>query len=228
MTLQLPQSMEPGEWLRFCSTLATPTIAVVAVLHICLFLILRIWRKRDLQFLTETLDEFTHGLSNRSQLPRGTALENQVDAFLQDVGDVLADPRRQSDRQLCLNRLDILDQRRHYLNSIRFESAFHSARTMIEAYPLAGVLGTVLAIGSALQSDTTSGNAVGVNLVMERFGDSIWSTFAGLTAAVLLLFVSSLQEVHVARLAECRSGVREMIGRAKRELRLVAEQGDRP
>lgn len=227
MTLQLPHSMEPGEWLRFCSTLATPTIAMVAVLHLFLFLLLRTWRKRDLRQLTETLDEFTHGLSNRSQLPRGTALESQVDAFLQDVGDVLSDPQRQADRLLCLNRLDILDQRRNYLNSLRFESIFHSARTMIEAYPLAGVLGTVLAIGSALQSETSTGNTVGVNLVMERFGDSIWSTFAGLTAAVLLLFISSLQEVHVARLAECRSGIREMIGRAKRELRLVAEQGDK-
>jgi len=47
----------------------------------------------------------------------------------------------------------------------------NTARTMIEAYPLSGVLGTVLAIGSALQADAALQATSGVNLVMERFGD---------------------------------------------------------
>ena len=225
MTFELPQSMAAEELLRFFSALATPCIAALAVLHLIFFGILRIWRKRELVVLAETLDEFTRGLEQRSELPRNTPLEVQIDAFLQDVGDIISDPSRIAARHHCLNRLDILDQRRTYLNSLKFETAFHTSRTMIEAYPLTGVLGTVLAIGSALQSDTASGATVGVNLVMERFGDSIWSTFTGLSAAVVLLFVSSLQEVRVRRLAECRIATRDLVARAKRELRMSACAG---
>jgi biopolymer transport protein ExbB/TolQ len=76
---------------------------------------------------------------------------------------------------------------------------------MIEAYPLSGVLGTVLAIGSALQADAAQQAVSSVNLVMERFGDSIWSTFAGLLASVVLMFVSSLSEVRFAGLSEART-----------------------
>jgi len=116
--------------------------------------------------------------------------------------------------------LQILDEKRAYLDSLQFETAAHTARTMIEAYPLSGVLGTVLAIGSALQADSSGATRASVNLVMERFGDSIWSTFAGLFAAVILMFVSSLQEVRFARLTECRAAIRDMVARAKRELRM--------
>jgi biopolymer transport protein ExbB/TolQ len=118
--------------------------------------------------------------------------------------------------------MQVLDEKRSYLDSLKFETAAHTARTMIEAYPLSGVLGTVLAIGSALQADASGVSRASVNLVMERFGDSIWSTFAGLFASVILMFVSSLQEVRFARLTECRAGIREMISRTKRELRLAA------
>jgi len=118
----------------------------------------------------------------------------------------------------------ILDEKRRYLESLSFETATHVARTMIEAYPLAGVLGTVLAIGSALQTDAAVQSAVTVNVVMERFGDSIWSTFAGLSAAILLMFINSVLEIRFNRLTDSRTHVRDMVARAKRELGLSLRQ----
>lgn len=97
---------------------------------------------------------------------------------------------------------------------------------MIEAYPLSGVLGTVLAIGSALQTDASGQSASTVNVVMERFGDSIWSTFAGLFAAIVLMFINSILEVRFNRLTDSRRHVREMVARAKRELGLAAQRSE--
>ena len=87
----------------------------------------------------------------------------------------------------------MLDERRDYLQSMRFETAWNVARTMIEAYPLAGVLGTILAIGSALAADENASVAV----IVTQFGAAIWSTFAGLTAAIGLMLLHSLMQAVV-------------------------------
>ncbi len=145
-----------------------------------------------------------------------------------DISDILADPTRHSDRAECLRRLHILDEKRSYLDSLSFETSGNVARTMIEAYPLAGVLGTILAIGSALQpnSEGAAVNAAAtMNSIVSRFGDAIWSTFAGLCAAILLMFVNSMLEPRFARLTHSRAHVRDVVARAKRELGLAAIPG---
>lgn len=228
MPLQLPATQSLSDWLQFLSGLSTPIIVGFAVFHLLFFGWLRAWCRRDLRMLADTLDNYTRGLHHRSVLDRSASLQVQIDAFVQDVHDVLADSSRSADRRQCLERMRILDERRPYLDSLSFDTAVNTARTMIEAYPLSGVLGTVLAIGSALQADAASQAVSGVNLVMERFGDSIWSTFAGLLASVVLMFVSSLSEVRFAGLSEARQRVREMAARAKRELGLAAGLQESP
>lgn len=221
MSFHLPQSGNIGDWLQFFSSLSTLTIAICAVIHLLFFAVLRIWYGRDLKLIAGTLDDYTRGLKYRSVLDRSAPLTTQIDAFVQDVNDVLTDASRSEDRAECLRRMHILDEKRRYLESLSFETAANSARTMIEAYPLAGVLGTVLAIGSALQVDASADSVSAVNVVMARFGDSIWSTFTGLFAAILLMFVNSVLEIRFHRLTDSRTHVREMVARAKRELGLA-------
>ena len=224
MSFQIPQSASVGEWLQFFSSLSTPVIAVAALLHLLYFSFLRGWCARDLRVIAGTLDDYTRGLKHRSILERGVSLTTQIDAFVQDVNDVLSDSSRSDDRAECLRRMQILDEKRRYLESLSFETATHVARTMIEAYPLSGVLGTVLAIGSALQADAGAQSASTVNIVMERFGDSIWSTFTGLAAAIVLMFINSILEIRFNRLTDSRTHVREMGARAKRELSLASQR----
>ena len=143
---------------------------------------------------------------------------DQIDAFLADVSDVMDDPSKEADRRSLLLRINVLDEKRYYLGSLGFETVYNLCRTMIEAYPLAGVLGTILAIGSALQSTAGGGVETTLGLIVSRFGDAIWSTFAGLTAAILLMFINSLLEPSFIRLSERQQQVRLMIARVKREL----------
>jgi len=226
MPFHIPQSGNVGEWLQFFSSLSTPAIVIAAVLHAFYFLFLRNWYARDLQVIAGTLDDYTRGLKHRSVLERGVPLTTQIDAFVQDVNDVLSDASRSEDRSVCLLRMQILDEKRRYLESLSFETATHVARTMIEAYPLSGVLGTVLAIGSALQTDAAGQSASTVNVVMERFGDSIWSTFAGLLAAIVLMLINSILEIRFNRLTDSRTHVRDMVARAKRELGLASQRSE--
>ncbi len=226
MQFHIPQSGNVGEWLQFLSSLSTPVIVIAALLHLLYFSFLRSWCARDLRVIAGTLDDYTRGLKHRSVLERGVPLTTQIDAFVQDVNDVLSDGSRSEDRAECLRRMQILDEKRRYLESLSFETSTHVARTMIEAYPLSGVLGTVLAIGSALQADAAGQSASTVNVVMERFGDSIWSTFAGLFAAIVLMFINSILEIRFNRLTDSRTHVRDMVARAKRELGLASQRSE--
>lgn len=217
--------MPDGNWsalLEHLSSLSTMVIVAAFGVHLFAFGLLYFWARRDLRNIASSLFDFTRGLGHQSMLDSTTHLSDQIDAFLADVNDVLDDPTRQKDRTALLARMRVLDEKRRYLSSMFFETAYNMARSMIEAYPLAGVLGTILAIGSALQRDAAEAVQSGVNTIVSRFGDAIWSTFAGLTAAILLMFINSLVETGFGRLAENRRHVRETVARAKRELALTA------
>jgi len=200
--------------LEFFASYCTAAIGILALLHAVGFVMLVGWSRRDRRKMAQALERFTDSLPHRSRMDWHVHLSDQIEAFLADIHDVLAEPPGSPNRKLLHQRLKILDERREYLQSMRFETAWSVARTMIEAYPLAGVLGTILAIGAALAADESAS----VNVIVTRFGDAIWSTFAGLVAAIVLMLVSSLTEPSFGRLAENRRHVREMAAAAKREL----------
>ena len=198
-----------------------PFIATVAVVHLFVFFWLMSWARRDLRRMAADFDQFTRELKYRSILERGSNLSDQVDAFLADIKDVLDDPSKTAERQNLWLRMRILDEERRYLQSHAFETWYTICRTMIEAYPIAGVLGTVLAIGAGLQSGQGNAQQTVADIV-RNFGDAIWSTFVGLFSAVTLMFVNSIVETKFRRLAENRLHVRETVARAKRELSIAA------
>lgn len=201
-------------------------ILCAAALHLCAYMVLWVWYRRDLKGIAGCLDDFTRGLQHRSVLGRTSPLINQIDAFVADVNDVINDPSRDKDRRTCLQRMHILDERRSYLESLSFETAGNVTRTMIEAYPLAGVLGTILAIGAALQSPETADISETMSGIVSRFGDAIWSTFCGLSAAIVLMFVNSILETRFERLTQIRSHVRDIVAGAKRELAMVGSRSE--
>lgn len=214
-----------NELLQYLSTLSTLVIAVVCGAHLFLFFVLWIWFRRDLKKIASALFDFTRGLKNQSLLDSTAHLSDQIDAFLSDVNDVLDEEGRSAERKALLERMRVLDEKRRYLNSMFFETTYNMCRTMIEAYPLAGVLGTILAIGAALQANDGGQSTTTVGLILGRFGDAIWSTAAGLVAAMLLMFINSCLEPAFHRLTENRRHVRETVGRVKRELALSQTSG---
>jgi biopolymer transport protein ExbB len=205
------------------SAVSTWFIFGAFAIHLFAFFILWIWWRRDLRAIASCMDDFTRELKHRSVLDTNTHLSDQVDAFLSDVRDVLQADNNAKERKSLFQRMSILDEKRRYLGSMFFETSYNICRTMIEAYPLLGVLGTILAIGAALQTGDGETASVSVNTIVGRFGDAIWSTFAGLSAAVILMFLNSTLEPRFTRLSENRIDVRETVARAKRELSISTE-----
>ncbi|MBM84269.1 MAG: MotA/TolQ/ExbB proton channel [Planctomycetaceae bacterium] len=202
------------------SGFSTYVIAGACAVHLFAMFVLWIWARRDLKTIASLLDDFTRGLKHRSSMGASGHLSEQIEAFLADVREVLDKESNEADRSALLDRMNILDEKRNYMNSLFFETCYNLCRTMIEAYPLAGVLGTILAIGAALQGDAGPEAAATVSAIVGRFGDAIWSTFAGLSATILLMFLNGFLEPPFTRLSENRKNVRETVSRVKRELSL--------
>lgn len=197
--------------LEQVSEYSTLGIAAIGGVHFLLFLILGLWYRGRLGAIAALLDEFTRPLRHRSILDRRTSLGDQIEAFIADIREVLDNPDRVGDRPTLLTRIAILDERRNYLKSLGFDTWYNVARAMIEAYPLLGILGTILAIGLAV--DTPGATSVAV--IVSRFGQAIWSTCAGLVAALVLMFINSLYEPAFIRMSEQQRLIRETISRAK-------------
>ena len=209
-------------FIQEISALSTFIIGAACCVHLFLFFVLWVWSRRDLRAIASTLFDFTKGIRNQSLLDSNAHLSDQIEAFLADVNDVLDDSGNEAQRRALLERMRVLDEKRRYLSSMFFDTVYNMARTMIEAYPLAGVLGTILAIGAALQAEPSQTELTStVGLILGRFGDAIWSTAAGLISAMVLMFVNSCLEPPFQRLSENRRHVRETVARAKRELALA-------
>lgn len=209
-----------AQLLKQLSEISTPVILCAFIGHLVVFVMLWMAYRHNLRSIAQALDDFTRGLRHRSVLDRSLPLSDQIEAFLTDVKDALDIPARSDERQQLAIRMSILDEKRRYLHAMRFETIYNVWRSMIEAYPMAGILGTVLAIGAALQGDQQGGATV--NAIVRNFGESIWSTFSALAAAVVLIFLNSWIEPAFARLSENREHVRDMVARAKRELAISA------
>lgn len=211
-----------SQYLSQLSGLSTFVIILACGAHLFFFFVLWVWSRRDFKGIASSLDDFTRGLKHRSLLDSTGHLSDQIEAFLADVNETLDSSASPEDRKKLAERVHILDEKRRYLNSHFFETCYNICRTMIEAYPLAGVLGTILAMGAALQANAGSETSGAINSIVSHFGDAIWSTFAGLAAAILLMFINSILETSFISLVENRQHVRDTVVRAKRELTLAS------
>ena len=208
------------------SALSTFVIAGAFSVHLAFFFLLWVWSRRDLRNIASSLAQFTSNLRHRSILDSTVHLSDQIEAFLADVNEVVENPARRADREALQLRINILDENRRYLNSLTFETSYNLCRTMIEAYPLAGVLGTILAIGAALQAPVDVETVSSVSAIVQRFGEAIWSTFAGLVSAIVLMFINGFLEPPFNRLTENRMHVRETMAKVKRELSIAPAGGE--
>ena len=193
-------------------------ILLLAAGHLLLFA--RLWRARRLQaiWLADHLENLLQGLSSRSDRDPYLTVDERIDSFLANVREVLDDPSRAADRRILHDQIVMKDETKKYLRGSRFETLYSVARTSIEMYPLLGIMGTVLAIGLALNAPSTGDAAFASERIVRNFAGSIWATLAGIGCGIVLLLVNSVVEPGFQRLLEHRWEVREVISAAKTQL----------
>ncbi|HUB27060.1 MAG TPA: MotA/TolQ/ExbB proton channel family protein [Tepidisphaeraceae bacterium] len=198
-------------------------ILLLAAGHLLLFA--RLWRARRLQaiWLADHLENLLQGLSSRSDRDPYLTVDERIDSFLANVREVLDDPSRAADRRILHDQIVMKDETKKYLRGSRFETLYSVARTSIEMYPLLGIMGTVLAIGLALNAPSTGDAAFASERIVRNFAGSIWATLAGIGCGIVLLLVNSVVEPGFQRLLEHRWEVREVISAAKTQLGVLED-----
>jgi biopolymer transport protein ExbB len=167
-----------------------------------------------------------------SSVPTGRSVDEQVDVFIADVRDVLNDESRSADQALLRDRLGVKDEDRPYIGR-QTENLYNVLRAGCEAYPLLGILGTILSMAGAFQSggDEGSGGADAaaqaiqtIGSITEAFQGAIWSTAAGLVFGLVFLMVNASTEESLSTLVDQQRHVYETIREAKNQLGLRVDR----
>ena len=141
--------------MHWLSNHSVDFIILLAGVHVLLFGFLCLYRLREVRRLRSYLLDVLGTRFRRTSDDPDRTVDEAIDSFFHDVHDVLAGRPQQERHELC-ERLLTKDEDRKYLRKRWFETLYSIARTMIEAYPLAGILGTVLAIGVGLEAPRMS------------------------------------------------------------------------
>ncbi|MGO9114049.1 MAG: MotA/TolQ/ExbB proton channel family protein [Thermoguttaceae bacterium] len=192
-------------------------ILAFAVIHAGLFSWLAIAYQQKTGRLGAHLESLVRGFSSRSDTDRTHSVDDDINVFLADLQDVIRNPAKLHELEDLRTRLIYKDEARPYLKTASFERIYSLSRTLIEIYPLLGILGTVLAIGCGLaaQANAAPESGAAIDAVVKNFGNSIWSTFMGLLFAVIYMILNAFWEPSFQRLMENQANVREIITAAK-------------
>jgi len=160
--------------LQWFADNASLLICCFAVVHFLVLLVLRVWWSRTLLTLQDYLRSLLANIKGTSD-PRSIGdLDDQVEAFLQDVRAILTQEHFQHERDEIRTRVIAKKEQRPYLRAKAFERWYSVVRTAVEIYPLAGILGTILAMAVSLapggQPETVAASAAGNTAAVANAG----------------------------------------------------------
>ena len=194
----------------------------VAAANLAMFVLLRRWTRRGPRRLVAYLEDML-GTFRRSNNDADRTVHEQIDCFVQDIREILADTTHPAERDRLCQRLITKDEARGYLKRDHSEWLYSVSRTLVEVHPLNGILGTVLAIAASLAaSDAVATSAT----IVGNFANAIGTTLVGLLAGVVFMIWNASMEPAVRRHFDHLGEVRQVVQTARHVLmREAAEAG---
>jgi hypothetical protein len=147
--------------LQWFADNASLLICCFAAVHFLVLLVLRVWWGRTLLTLKDYLRSLLANIKGTSD-PRSIGdLDDQIEAFLHDVRAILTQEQFQHERDEIRTRVIAKKEQRPYLRAKAFERWYSVARAAVEIYPLAGILGTILAMAVSLAPGSQTASVAG-------------------------------------------------------------------
>ena len=143
-------------WLRWLWHPYNVFMLVLFGVHVVLFLGLVISRRRQIRRLASHLEDILGPKFRRISADPDRTLDEVIDGFFHDIQDVVATHQNSEDARELSRRLVTKDEARKYLKRMSFETLYSCVRTGIEAWPLLGILGTVVAIALGMQASAAA------------------------------------------------------------------------
>jgi biopolymer transport protein ExbB/TolQ len=206
--------MDLAQLVQLASEHFPPFILLVAVANALLWIWLIVYSRSRKRNLADYLANAVRAFSRQSDITYNMSIDERINVFIADIRDAISGPGSQEAARSLLDRLMTKDESRLYLKTHRFEIGYSVARTLIEIFPLLGIVGTVIAIWAGMNTSGMN-DADRISKVVQNFGHSVISTAFGLGAAILFMLVNSWFEPEFERLLEYAHEIRDVVAHAK-------------
>jgi biopolymer transport protein ExbB/TolQ len=145
----------------------------------------------------------------------------RIDGFLKTIQEIVDHPKSTGESNDFYERLKILAESRSQARlPAWFETCHNVMRYSVEAFPLVGILGTILPLGLELTSTGSSSAPADITAAVGNFGSAIWTTFEGLFVAIILGVLNACWEPSFDKLTEQSHALEMVVLEARKKLRL--------
>lgn len=144
------------DWLRWLWHPYNVFMLVLFGVHVVLFLGLCVSRRRQIRRLASHLEDILGPRFRRISNDPDRTIDEVIDGFFHDIQDVITDRQSPEDARELSRRLVTKDEARKYLKRMSFETLYSCVRAGIEAWPLLGILGTVVAIALGMHASAAA------------------------------------------------------------------------
>lgn len=201
-------------WLYILSDQMVAIILAVAVFETGLFIILYRMASSNTHQLCDSLRNMLRGIKDPPEQDRSRIIHDEIVALL-DCAESLRKTSVEDFKRL-LSNVRSQDARKIDLKSYRIESWGNVANAIVQAFPLLGIFGTILAIGQSLQ-----GSEGDVSVIMVAFTNAVNTTILGLVFAVIYMIVDAFFQAKAGRLKNELNKYRDVIKHYQHEAEQV-------
>jgi len=148
-------------------------------------------------------------------------LDQIIDAHIKTISDGLMIWTK-AEKENTLLRMELKEESKHQYDDLNFFVILYSlARSIIEVFPLLGILGTLLAIGAGFGGEEKV-ESEQIKSVIKNFKDSVWVSAGGISCAIFYTLVNSYCEPIFEKLVTNKSKINDLISEAKKSVRFSA------
>lgn len=170
-------------------------ILVVAVIEAMLYITLFGMAASQTHHLYRSLRSMMKGIRKLPVLGQRRTIHDEISVLL-DTAEILKRAQAPNYRKLLLN-IGVQDSRKIELKTYNLERWSNVANAIVQAFPLLGIFGTILALGQSMQS-----TGADISGIMKAFTNAIDTTMLGLAFAVIYMLVDAFFQAKSARLRQ--------------------------
>jgi len=209
--------------VSFLSSIWVYVIVLCAILNVAGWFFLVTTASRSSKQMFAWLQNLVGPFTRRRDVEPDSHQLDSIDAFLSDVRDVVEHPQDEDELRQLHQRITIRGETRPHGLSHMFEQIYGLCRASIEAFPLLGILGTVLAIAAGMQAASDGETASQISQVVKNFGESVYCTAWGIFFAIFFSFVNGWYEPDFHRVIGQTHMLEELVLAVKKKVGLAAE-----
>jgi biopolymer transport protein ExbB len=212
-----------ASFVTFLSSIWVWVIVLCGILNVAAWAYLIHKASKSSKLMYSWLRGLVGPFSRRRDVEPDAHALDSIDAFLADIRDVVEHPMNDTELSSLNERIAIKGEGRPHGLSHHFEQVYGLCRASIEAFPLLGILGTILAIAAGMQATSGDQNASQITQVVKNFGESVYCTAWGILFAIVFSFVNGWFEPDFQRVIGQNHSLDDLVLAVKKKIGLARE-----